>query len=419
MFAIRRHRARLTALLLLACGVGFVRPAAAHGPAPSALSVVDEDGSGPTLVRLSGGLALRKAPGRYDFVCPAAWNDEVVLPAARIPGGPTVIAGSSGLYVIDAEGRVAAHPDPLAAGLSIDFAVIGDALLALRIVMGRTELLEVGPTSVRVLFSEPGAWTSIAATRDAIGLQRVNAQRVEQLRLTRDGRELDRASAPVPAPPILVFARATSSAFYSVLATPRGRELGQIEPDRWISLELAVGSIGGPVDAADGAPIAAIDTELVRLPEPRAVLVGGGVNCVGRLDRELYACTREGLSSIAGSGLGEPIFALSSLAPPDLELLSSERRDACQLQWEHFRFDLLALGVPLSDPPETPPAQLEADAGAERDRADPVRRERAASDEGCRVTPAGSARVWPVLVALAWVRRRSAKSRERLRQERA
>jgi hypothetical protein len=407
----------ITALLL---GPGGFARVAAHGPVPAALSIVDEDATGPRLVRLNGGLALRESPERFRFVCPAAWGDEVVLPAARITGGPAVMAGGRGLFLIDTSGRATPHPDPNAAGASTDFATLGDMLYVLRSAMGTTEVLEVDATRVRAVFSEPGSWTTIAATAEALGLQRLRERRIEQLRLAADGSVIDRVSAPEPDDSILVLARATSHELYAVLTTPGGRELGKIETDRWVRLEAAVASIAGPVEAPDGVSFVAIDTELMRLPEPRGMLQGLlPVSCLGRLGDVAYACTRAGLSSLSDSGLAGPIFELSSLQPPELASIDEAQREMCELQWEHFRFDLLSLGIPLTEPPVVPAAGAGGSTAGPKSAADGGDAEAdQESDGGCAVARPGSA-PWPLawlgLVAFGLVARCRRRSRERNR----
>jgi hypothetical protein len=337
-------------LAALCCEAGIT---AAHGPAPSALSIVAEGPTGPDVVRLTDGLARRTSAEDFRYVCPAAWGDELVLPVASIPSdGPVVIAGSRGLFLLDDGGVVSVHPDPLAAaGPVTDFVVLGGELFALRSASGTSELLAVDAERVRVLFSEPGSWSSIAATRDTIGIQRLREGKLEQLRLTDEGTLVGRDSAPAPQNPLLVLARATSRALYSVVATAQGRELGQIDHDQWRQLETAASSIAGPVELESGEPFIALDTELFRLPEPRVALEGMPVNCLGRLGGRAYACTREGLAALEASGVGDAIFQLSSLLPPDVQALPESQRETCQIQWEHFRFDLLALGVKLVEAP--------------------------------------------------------------------
>ena len=396
---------------------------AAHGPPPAALSIIDEDSNGPTLVRLNGGLARRESTDSYRYLCPAAWGDQVVLPAARIPGGPAVVAGSRGLFLVDRDGRVTAHPDPAAAGSSIDFATIGETLYVLRTAKGVTEVLEVDATRVRVIFSEPGPWTTMAATADAIGLQRLADARIEQLRIAPDGSELDRVSAPEPDDSILVLARATSHELYAVLTTAGGRELGRIEADRWVRLEAASASIAGPVELAGGEPLVAIDTQLARLPEPRGMLEGAlPVTCLGRLGDVAYACTREGVSALSESGLAEPLFTLSSLQPPDLQRVDEARREPCQIQWEHFRYDLLTLGVKLTElpSPEEPPRAGEGGAGGKPSKpaAGSSGSERSRDDGGCTVIdarPRSTAASLAAFASLALVMVRRRRSRQRRR----
>jgi hypothetical protein len=347
-------RARLGAVALgIASSLLAAAHVSAHGPAPSALAIVDDDADGPKMIRLTGGYARRVDASHYQFLCPAAWGDDVVLPAATIPGGPVVVAGGRGLYLVDANGVATPHPDPLAAKPATDFARLGDRLYVLRTSAEGSEVLEVTPTQLRMVFADSGNWTSIAATASAIALQRLTDTHVEQARITADGSVLGRDSAPAPLEPILVIARATTQEFYAVVATTTGRELGQVQGDQWKRIELASSSIAGPVELPNGESFIAVDTDLVRLPEPQTLLEGmPPVSCLGRLGDIAYACTRDGLASMSQAGVGQPIFQLASMMPPDLSKIAPTLDPSlCESQWEHFRFDLLALGVTLTEPP--------------------------------------------------------------------
>jgi hypothetical protein len=351
---VRAAAGALVVGLMLASQGTLCSLAEAHGPAPSALAIVDADGAGPKIIRLTGGYARRADSSRYQFLCPAAWGDDVVLPAAAIPDGPVVIAGGRGLYLVDPAGVVMRHPDPMAATPATDFARFGGKLYVLRTSGANSEVLEVDAAHVRLVFTDPGGWTSIAATSNAIGLQRLTDTHIEQVRITADGMVLGRDSAPSPQDPILVIARATTQELYSVVATASGRELGQVVGDQWKRIELASSSIAGPVEVPSGDSFIAVDTTLVRLPEPQVLLDGmPPVSCLGRFGDSAYACTRDGVSALASAGVGEPIFQLSSMFAPDLTTVPVDQQSLCTSQWEHFRFDLLALGVTLMDPPVT------------------------------------------------------------------
>lgn len=325
----------------------------AHGPAPSALSVVDDDATGPKVIRLTGGYARRVDGGRYEFLCPAAWGDDVVLPAGTIPNGPVVIAGGTGLYLVDATGAVTPHPDPAAKMPATDFAQLGGKLYVLRTNGANSEVLEVTPTSVRMVFSDPGSWSAIAATSSAIGLMRLTDTKIEQLRISADGMVIDRGSAPAPMEPILVTARATSQELFAVVVTANGRELGQIMGDQWKRIALASSAIAGPAEVPNGDVYIAIDSVISKLSDTQSTLMSVPVSCLGRLGDIAYACTRDGLSSMAPAGVAEPIFALSSMLAPNMAKVAPDQQSLCEAQWEHFRFDLLALGVTLMDPPAT------------------------------------------------------------------
>jgi hypothetical protein len=386
------------------------------------------------MIRLTGGYARVIDQSHAEFLCPAAWGDDLVSPAATIPGGPVVVAGSRGLYLVDANGVVKPHPDPLAAKPATDFARLGDKLYLLRSSGESSEILEVTASQVRTVFTDQGNWTSIAATSSAIGLQRLTDTRIEQARITADGMVLGRDSAPAPADPILVIARATPEELYAVVATATGRELGQIQGDQWTRIQLASSSIAGPVQVPQGDVFIAVDTELLKFSEPRMVIESAPpVSCLGRLGELAYACTRDGLSPLGGT-VGRPLFRLSSMSPPDLTKIAPTLDPSqCETQWEHFRFDLLALGVTLMEPPVTADAgqggMSEAGAvaplsagvggapiamaGASGGAVSPVP-SKAAADSGCTVSrryhstaSAGFFAASFATLALAFVRRRA------------
>lgn len=392
------------ACLALAIALGFATSiscpprALAHGPPPAAVAVVDDDADGPKFIRLSGGFARRVDEG-YQFVCHAAWGDVLALPAAKIPDGPIAIAAGNGIYLVDEAGVATQHPDIAARMPVTDFAQLEGKLYALRSSAGSTQVLDVDATHVRMIFSEPGTWSAIATTSNAIALQRFTAARVEQLRISPEGTELGRESATPPGDVIAITARATSDEFYSILATPMGRELGQIQAGNWQSLSTAIAAIAGPVQASDGEAFVAVDMSLARWPNLDDIVAGAAqVTCLGRSSDRAYACVRGGLVALSGAGLGASIFELSSITPPDLAKVPELQRELCDSQWEHFRFDLLALGVELKEP------VVSAGAGGAAGRTGASGSGKAGSaagsggkraperDEGCSVAGAGIAR---------------------------
>jgi MYXO-CTERM domain-containing protein len=386
--------------------------AAAHGAPPAALSILDRDARGPRMVRLTGGLAQRDAAGgSYRMICPAAWGDDLALPAISLSSGSTVIAGGQGLMLLARDGVASAHPDPLAAGPSSDLARLGDQIFALRTRAGRSELLAVDASHVTLMFSDSAPWSSLAATEDSIGLQRLEDGRLEQLRLAADGTQLGRESAPAPMNATFVSARATGRELYALVGTAFGRELGRIEADRFQPLATAEATIAGPVELADGRLLVAIDSIVSELADgdralrPLADLPP--VSCLARTGADAYACTREGVIALAGDVVGAELFQLARLQPPDLQRVAEAQRALCGLQWEHFRFELLTIGIEVEADVPAGEDHPRRDAGASADAA--------AADGGeppslrdpgcdCRAAP-GAPRTqggaWWVLLAVA------------------
>jgi len=302
------------------------------------------------MLRLTGGLAQREAASAsYRMICPAAWGDDLALPAIALSGGPTVIAGGQGLMLLAADGVATAHPDPLAAGPSSDLARLGEQVFALRTRAGMSELLAVDASHVTLVFSDSAPWSSLAATDDSIGLQRLEDGRLEQLRLAADGTQLGRESAPAPLNATFVSARATGRELYALVGTAFGRELGRIEAERFQPLAAAEATIAGPVELGDGRLLVAIDSIVSELADgdrplrPLADLPP--VSCLARTGADAYACTREGVIALDGDAVGAELFQLARLQPPDLARVAEEQRALCGLQWEHFRFELLTIGI--------------------------------------------------------------------------
>jgi hypothetical protein len=331
----------------------------AHSAPPTALAVLVEDDMGPRVVRLSAGLARREPDGSYAMLCPAAWGDDLPLPAAAIPGGPVVIAGTRGLYLLDEAGGLSPHPDPAAAGPSLDLITSGDRLYALRQQGGLTQLVRIEPERVSTVFSDAASWSTGAASDEAIVLQSLNGDLLSQVRLDRDGALLGREFAQAPEGAVYVSARASSRALYALVGTIFGRELGRIEAGGFTAVARANAAIAGPVELAGGGAFLAIDTQLAPLVDgvPGLPLTAAPpVSCLGRLGERAYACTLEGVVELGDAGPGRSLFELRVLRPPDLALAAEELRDSCRLQWEHFRFDLLSVGI-----------DVDAAAGANRD----------------------------------------------------
>jgi hypothetical protein len=388
-------------------------PARAHGPAPAALAVLDWEGDDARTLRLNVGLARRRPDGRFRFLCPALWGDERGAPAATLADGNIVVAASSGLFLLDDEGALRPHPDPNARGASIDLVRGGAELFALRVAGGSSEVAVIEAHSVRTLWSSAETFFSVAADAQQLLLLRTTDLDLDWLVLDGAGIEQEAGQTALPAPVEYVFARLSGGVPYALVLELGRPELGTFGDPGWVSIAKAASSIAGPL-TVDGAELLGVDGQLSRLDDAGLSPLAEGpyASCLEETDGVAYACTREGLVALGADGTGEPLFALSQLAPPDLSALADEaQREACDFQWQDLRFDLLALGVELpvdAEPgvdagePELEDAEADGqapDAGLARARS---------GSGGCstRAGGQGAGSALLLLAALAWNRRR-------------
>lgn len=335
----------LAAIAMLLDG-GEASRARAHGSDPAqALSVVAADAHGPSVVRLNEGLTVRRPEG-WRFVCPVLWGEDAVVPAQAMPGGAVLIGASSGLFVMGEDGSVARHADPAATGRVIALAASAAGLFALH-AQGAYELLSVQANTVRVLWSDTRAWADLAAGDGFVSLMRTENDQLHELRLSPQGALLAEHSALLAAGASGVRVRLTGSVSYAlVLSSTLTAELGRIEQGAWLSLQRA-GAIAGPIETAGGPRMLALDGALARFDgEQLAPLAEPArVTCLGRWLDLGYACSEGDLRALDADGLGALLFGLEMLLEPDLERVPEAAREACTLQWQRYRIDLLRRGI--------------------------------------------------------------------------
>jgi hypothetical protein len=332
-------------LATLQHGPGSSR-ARAHGRDPAqALSIVAADAHGPSVVRLNEGLAVRRQEG-WRFVCPVLWGEDAVVPAQAIPGGAVLIGASSGLFVMREDGGVVRHADPAATGRVIALATSAAGLYALR-AQGAYEVLAVQADTVRVLWSDTRPWTDMAVGEAFVSLMRIESDQLHELRLSPEGAMLAEHAALLAAGASGVRVRLTGGISYAlVLSSALTAELGRIEQGVWLSLQDA-GTIAGPIEMTDGLRVLALDGALARFDgEQLAPLAEPArVTCLGRWLELGYACSEGDLRALEPDGLGALLFGLDGLLEPDLERVPEAAREACTLQWQRYRIDLLQRGI--------------------------------------------------------------------------
>jgi hypothetical protein len=384
-------RRQLFAVVLCWFVLAVPRSAArAHGPAPAALAVLAWDGTQLDLVRLNVGLARRVEEDRFRFLCPALWGDERGAPAAPLASGEVVLAASSGLFLLSAQGGLRPHPDPNARGAVIDLVLAGDELYALRVIDGKSELLAIDAEHARAVWSDASVFFSIASDDQRLLLLRSNELNLAWQWLDLSGVPQDAGELALPAPVEYAFARLSHGLPYALVLEQGRPELGRLLGSDWVSVAKAAGSIAGPI-ALEDVELLAIDGQLAQLGDAAPVELGEGpyVSCLDQFGELSYACTRAGLSRLAASGVGESLFDFSQLAPPDLSVAADEQqRERCDYQWQDLRFDLLALGVEVAlDPEPARDAGVPEGGVGEDSAADASTPPRARRSGGCSAQP--------------------------------
>jgi hypothetical protein len=289
------------------------------------------------------------------------------------------------LFVLDAAARVAPHPQPEArAGRTIAMQATGERLWQLRADGDSGQLMQVSASTLERRFADSPHWDSFAATDERVQLVRLSGGgMLEQLLLSPDGEELSRSAVLAPEGSVAAFARMTGALPYVVLLVQAGLayELGRIEGDAFVALHRAP-SIAGPVELASGERFVAVGGRLASFEDEQVEMLDGPaiVTCLERTEDRAYACADGGLRALAPEGLGAVWFSLDQLSAP--EGVPDEHAQACELQWQRFRIDLLAAGVELD-------ATLAAtDAGADASAADAGSGD--ASDNASEPAPGGS-----------------------------
>lgn len=367
MLGLVRMYARLGALASATTLLALPTHARAHGEPPTAHAVIREDADGPLLVKLGIGFAERVAPGRFQYVCPARWKGELTSPAAALADGTVVIGANAGLMLLEPDGTLRVHPDPVAVGFSTEIVASAGGVFALRFKQGKSELLAVDATQARVVWSDTRVWYSLAPLAHGLVVLRSNNTALEQITLSFEGAPLDSQQAVTLRNVDYAFARGLGDDAYALLLSQSAPELGRIQVNAFTRVAQASSSIAGPISTPQGT-LLAIDGQLQKLDGASLTPLADTayVNCLERHEHGIYACTRDGVSRMVGDGVGEEVFALSWLVPPDLAQLSDETdRGRCDYQWQDLRFDLLALGMSLRFEDE-----IEADAGSDAGQAD-------------------------------------------------
>lgn len=324
----------------------------AHGEPPEAYAVLSHDAEGVRAVRLSHGVALRRGPTRFQFVCPSAWGDMYAAPIAALADGTMVVGATSGLMLLSQDGKVRPHPDPVAAGSTYDMVGSAHGVFSVRNTQAGSELLAVSAESARVLWRDSKSLYSLAALDDTLLLVRGFDINLEQVTLAMaDGRELDRQLALVNVPIDYAFARAAGGSAFVLVMFRTVAALGTLRMNTFTRIAEGLLSVAGPLRVGE-TTLLAPDGQLSQLlgSEATPLAESGNVLCLSQQDGLSYACNPDGIVALRDQALGDPLFRLSWLVAPDLDALAEgSARSLCNAQWQDLRVDLMMAGTSLLD----------------------------------------------------------------------
>jgi hypothetical protein len=324
----------------------------AHGLPPRALAPLLADDAGVQLVRLSSGLAQRRADG-FAYVCPASWGADEAAPSAAYDAMWAAIATQRGLYWIGAEGSPQASELELG-GLPVALADVASAVYVLVALEGsgwavtRTTRASSAPVwrADRGQSAET-SWLSLSADDEQILLAGTREGVLDQLLLAHDGSVVDQTSQPFTSPVLSIDAHLTSEGPYLAIATDDGQwTLARFAPSFHV-LATAQASLVGPVASASGELLVAVDGVLfaLRAGTLTALDTDAAVAALSQFRGESYASVRAGLCTIDRAGCGARVFDFSALHAPDLTLLAPDARGVCLAEWQHLQVDLSAAGL--------------------------------------------------------------------------
>jgi hypothetical protein len=336
---------------LLAAAIVLLPSATLHAhSAPGVASIVDEDADGIYVLRLYQGHAQR-GPDGWHYFCSGLYRGQGFELSAALPGGGVAIAAPEGLWVLKRDGTLGPHPDRMAKGLVTAFARGGGKLYAVKQRPDETmyDVVEITADAVRVIWSDSRYWTDLAVGNSLLQLVRTEEDKLEELQLSLDGQVLRQQHAML-ANVLALNTHMIGDETYYTARLESSLELGHIDQNSWHMLQTAHASIAGPSRTADGTSFIALDGKLsifngdVLMPSADTTFVAR----LDRLDAHSYACTNTGLRSLSSAGLGESLFDLSQMLPPDPCVVPQNLRSTCNLEWQHLIVELLGSNISVA-----------------------------------------------------------------------
>jgi hypothetical protein len=391
--------------LVMAAALAMVPlPAFAHGLPAAILGATMPSGTGeaPRFMFLTEGFAAKHGEV-WRYICPSKFATEFRPPAVSPDGERLYVAGGDDLYVMDADGTVDALEQPQFSERSVTTLLTrAGGLFAFLLVSDGAELWRVDGASSARVWSGDRLYRPVSSADGGFWLARVEGTVATLLHLEMDGSPGAQHELQVDEDARIENIAVTSDAIYVSTIRPLGDGV-------LFELRVADGAVSavlhsrtwlsGPV-LVDGGPLwIGAEGRLLHLASGVGVADAGiegnhfmGIGVAGTLS---YASTGTQLYRLDASGIGERLFGLNELEPPE----QASSGDACSYYWEIFQEDLAKAGVVLE------PADAGAMGGPTRDD----RSSTAQEPSGCTLTGRpgdASASGWLFALALLAASRR-------------
>lgn len=359
------HRAALLVVTAWAASAG------AHGPAAAITGVAAARGGVPTVIQVSEGLAVAEGTG-FRYVCPTQFGNELSPPALSLDGASTFVVGAEDLYTLATDGTVAAtHRPEFSRHTVLTLSAVSGRLYGFVFAGGETRIVQIEPPLSAPLWTDARPYDSLSAEGDGFWMGRAEGAIGHAMHVDLGGSAAPERTFPIEGGSMVARVVAAGDDLYVALITGdlAGRLL-TIGPDGGAAVLTANAPLQGPVVLDGGAVVAGVDGALESLGAGAPVALGSSVaTCIGRSPGLSFLCSRTKLSSLGPSGPEALLADLAGLAPPDLDRVAPDLRDACTLQWKVFQADLRAVGVTTGaadggtphpeggreSPPPTPP----------------------------------------------------------------
>jgi hypothetical protein len=289
----------------------------------------------------------------WRYICSQIYNGSGQDIAGSLPGGGIAIAVPSGIAIMKRDGTVTPHPDPVAGQAEpTAFARSADKLYALRFrdrVMA-SDVIEITETAVKVLWTDTHIWSDIAVGGNSLALVRAEQDEVDEMRLSFEGEVLSSDKATLK-DTYAVSVRVMGDTPYYTVRLQNQSVMGRVEQGSWKQVLMSGNAMAGPLAMADGSTFVALDGVLSTFTNDMATPLAENVDFVtglAQLEGRPYACTATGLRDLSSTGLGDKLFDMSELFGPDECLLPKEKRNDCEIEWQHTQIDFLGANIQLA-----------------------------------------------------------------------